>query len=234
MTGGGSGPGTAKKEVTRGGHTPTGTSADRRARTATKGSQKAERTRQALVDAARRVFERDGYMEARVSDIVREAELAHGSFYTYFTSKRDVFDEVLAGVRAAINEAVAHAPEDVAGDTLGNLDRANRRYLKVHRANATMLALSDQVAATDAKVMATRRETRRTHVARVERTILTLQRRGLADPGIDAHSVAGALVSMLSSFAYWSTVVPGEYDEEVTAQVLTTIWGRAIGLSHSH
>ncbi|ODU07722.1 MAG: hypothetical protein ABS81_00640 [Pseudonocardia sp. SCN 72-86] len=177
------------------------------------------------------MFERDGYMDARVSDIVREADLAHGSFYTYFTSKRDIFDEVLADVRTVINEAVSHAPEDVTGDTLGNLDRANRRYLKAHQANATMLALADQVAATDEKVMATRRESRRTHVARVERTIQALQRRGLADPAIDAHTVAGALVSMLSSFAYWSTVVPGEYDEETTAQVLTTIWGRAIGLT---
>lgn len=177
------------------------------------------------------MFERDGYMDARVTDIVAEANLAHGSFYTYFTSKRDVFEAVLAEVRVVINEAVSHAPEDVTGDTLGNLDRANRRYLRAHRANAKLLALADQVAATDPAVMATRRETRRTHVARVEQTIRALQGRRLADDEIDAHTVAGALVSMLSSFAYWSTVVPGEYDEETTASVLSTIWARAIGLT---
>ncbi|MGH2927257.1 MAG: TetR family transcriptional regulator, partial [Solirubrobacteraceae bacterium] len=49
------------------------------------------RTRAALIDAARRVFERDGYLEARVADIAAAAGVAHGSFYTYFDSKDDVF-----------------------------------------------------------------------------------------------------------------------------------------------
>ena len=45
--------------------------------------------------AARRVFERDGYFGARVADITAEAGVAHGSFYTYFASRQDVFVAVL-------------------------------------------------------------------------------------------------------------------------------------------
>ena len=222
---------TPAKPVTRGGHTPTGTAADRRAKTATSGTAKSERTRQALIAAARVVFEQSGFMDARVADIVSAAGIAHGSFYTYFTSKQDVFNAVMAEVREAINEAVAHAHEDVPGDTLGNLDRANRRYLRAHRANATMLALIDQVASTDDEVRRTRRQSRQRHVARVERTIIALQNRGLADQELDVHAVAGALVSMLSSFAYWSAITPGEYDEETVAQTVTSIWARAVGLT---
>ncbi len=217
--------------VTRGGHVPTGTSADRRARTATSGTAKSERTRESLISAARVVFERSGYLNARVSDIVEEAGLAQGSFYTYFKSLRGVFDAIRAEVSAAIDEAVAHAAEDVLGDAIGNLRRSNRRYLKVHAANARMLAIVDQVASSDPEVLQSRREGRQRHVGRVERTIRHLQERGLADRSLDAHTVAGALVAMLSSFAAWSTINPGEYDEEVVANTVTTIWVRALGMN---
>ena len=33
------------------------------------------------------VFERDGYLEARLTDITAEAHCSTGSFYTYFDSK---------------------------------------------------------------------------------------------------------------------------------------------------
>ena len=41
-----------------------------------------KRTRDALVAAARKVFERDGYLDSRLVDIVQEAGCSIGSFYT--------------------------------------------------------------------------------------------------------------------------------------------------------
>jgi hypothetical protein len=67
-------------------------------------------------------------------------------------------------------------------------------------------------------------------VERVERTITSLQDRGLADPDIDPHTSAGALVSMLSSFAHWSSILSEEYEEEAVVQTVTAIWVKAIGL----
>jgi AcrR family transcriptional regulator len=40
------------------------------------------RMRKALVSAARRVFERDGYLDARIVDITADARVATGSYYT--------------------------------------------------------------------------------------------------------------------------------------------------------
>src|SRR4051794_2983245 len=54
------------------------------------------RTRSALVSAARAVFERDGFVGARVTDIAAHAGVAHGTFYTYFDSKEAVFRDVIA------------------------------------------------------------------------------------------------------------------------------------------
>ena len=58
-------------------------------------SQRGTRTRASLVAAARAVFERDGYLASRVTDIADEARVAHGTFYTYFDSKDEVFAAVL-------------------------------------------------------------------------------------------------------------------------------------------
>ena len=51
-----------------------------------------EEKRRLIIDAAVRVFARDGYHTSRVSDIAEEAGIAHGLLYHYFSSK----DEVLA------------------------------------------------------------------------------------------------------------------------------------------
>jgi AcrR family transcriptional regulator len=64
----------------------------------------AARNRQALVAAARRVFERDGFVTARITDIADEAGLAHGSFYPHFQSKEDA----LAAVLGEVEEEMLH------------------------------------------------------------------------------------------------------------------------------
>jgi AcrR family transcriptional regulator len=55
-----------------------------------------ERTRSALVAAARRVFERDGFQESRLTDITAEANCSTGTFYTYFQSKEEILDAVFS------------------------------------------------------------------------------------------------------------------------------------------
>ncbi len=58
-------------------------------------TKKAEDTkpdrRDDLLTAARKVFREKGYDGATVSDIVREAGVAQGTFYLYFPTKRDAF-----------------------------------------------------------------------------------------------------------------------------------------------
>ena len=48
--------------------------------------------RQAILEAARQVFARLGADAATVRDIIRETDLAAGTFYNYFKSKEDVFE----------------------------------------------------------------------------------------------------------------------------------------------
>ncbi len=52
--------------------------------------RKAEK-RERLLAAARKLFIERGYHETRPQDIAREADVAHGTFYSHFNDKREIF-----------------------------------------------------------------------------------------------------------------------------------------------
>lgn len=48
-----------------------------------------------IIQSARRLFNRHGFDNVSVSEIMAGAGLTHGGFYSYFTSKSDLYSEVL-------------------------------------------------------------------------------------------------------------------------------------------
>ena len=72
----------SSSESRRAGHAPTGRRAGRD-------------VRELLVASAAEVFARDGFHASRVSDIVRGAGVAQGTFYLYFETKEAVFVELV-------------------------------------------------------------------------------------------------------------------------------------------
>jgi len=66
--------------------------------------------RREILEAAERVFARNGYHGATVEQIAQEAEFGVGTLYTFFKSKEELYKEVLAGI---IEEAMALARERV-------------------------------------------------------------------------------------------------------------------------
>jgi AcrR family transcriptional regulator len=55
-----------------------------------------EARRQAILDAAGRVFSRKGFYEATLDEIAAEAELAKGTLYNYYKDKQDIFVSLFA------------------------------------------------------------------------------------------------------------------------------------------
>jgi len=51
--------------------------------------------RRAIIDSARRLFNRYGFESVSLSQIMAGAGLTHGGFYSYFDSKSDLYSEVL-------------------------------------------------------------------------------------------------------------------------------------------
>lgn len=65
-----------------------------------------EERRREFVDAAEKLFKKNGIMDTTVSNIVRELDVAKGLFYYYFRSKDDVIDAVSRKYNEAFNESM--------------------------------------------------------------------------------------------------------------------------------
>ena len=70
-----------------------------------------ERTRQKLLESAERIFAEVGYHEASIVKITEAAGVGQGTFYLYFTSKKQVFDEVVLDLNARVRAAMTEAAE---------------------------------------------------------------------------------------------------------------------------
>ena len=194
-------------------------------------SKKGAKTRSRLMDAAKTVFERDGFLDARIVDIAETAGLAAGSFYHYFDSKEQIFREV-----AQAQEERLTAPADDAdvGDTPSpreRIRRANRRYLERYRDEAALMGVIEQVSRYDAEVNAARMATMKHFVERAERAIRRMQRDKLVDRKVDPTFAADALGAMVARFAeIWLVQGYREYDFDDAVEQLTLLWGNALGL----
>ncbi|XVQ14947.1 TetR/AcrR family transcriptional regulator [Spirillospora sp. CA-255316] len=192
-------------------------------------TSRGRQTRAHLVEAAKAVFERDGFLHARIADICDAAGVSHGSFYTYFISKEEIFKEVADSVELDLL-ALDPAPADA--DPVQRVRAANEHYLRVYRANAKIMKVIHQVSTIDAEVRETRLQRQDAFARAIERRIRRLQEAGLADPGVDAAYAAHALGGMVAHFAdhlFDTGNAPGS-DLATATDQLTRIWTNAVGM----
>jgi AcrR family transcriptional regulator len=77
--------------------------------------------RSELIAAAREVFAEKGVANAAVSDIVRAAGVAQGTFYLYFDAKTDVINAVVDGMAEELVESVERSVAATTGDGAAKL-----------------------------------------------------------------------------------------------------------------
>ncbi len=65
-------------------------------------TQRGQRTRSRLLEAAEQVFGEHGFERASIVDITRAASVAQGTFYVYFESKKEIFTELVESLGRAL------------------------------------------------------------------------------------------------------------------------------------
>lgn len=77
-------------------------------------AQKSEEIRDALFQAAAETVGEYGYIDTSIARITQRADLAQGTFYNYFGSRQDIFDELLPVLGAKM---MLHIRQQVRGAT---------------------------------------------------------------------------------------------------------------------
>ncbi|SRR6266566_1106996 len=197
-------------------------------------SAKGRRTRARFLEAGKAVFERDGFLQARISDIAAEAGVSHGSFYHYFDTKEELFREIAeeVEVRLVSMDDIAHNIDDEAGP-IDRIRAANRSYLSAYRKEARIMRVIEEVSRYNEDVRMARAKRDDYLTVRTESAIARLQAEGVADRRIDTRHAAIALGGMVAKFAEMMFIGGAKFDLDTAVDQLTLLWANALGIQEN-
>lgn len=188
------------------------------------------RTRAALVGAARTVFERDGFLASRLTDITAEASCSTGTFYTYFNSKEEIFLAVMEAARdEMLHPGMPHVEE--ADDPVAVIEASNRAYFETYKRNGRLMRLQEQVATIDEDFRRRRLERGEAFARRNAKSIQKLQEDGRVDTTLDPMMTSRALSGMVSRLAYSSFALGEDWSVDDLVETSTRLWANALGLT---
>ncbi|MFH5821705.1 TetR/AcrR family transcriptional regulator [Georgenia sp. AZ-5] len=97
-------------------------------------TERGTRTRRRILDVAATVFAERGYHDASIVKITEAAQVAQGTFYLYYSSKQEVFEEVVRDLNSRVRQAMFAAssaqPDRLAAERAGF--RAYFRFTAQH------------------------------------------------------------------------------------------------------
>jgi AcrR family transcriptional regulator len=168
---------------------------------ATPTTKKGLRTRNKILEAAGRVFSRDGYVEARMLDIAIDAGLSTGGLYRYFDNKTEVFAALIADLHEEFYRYSGHTREILKEDPLAALTEANRGYIEHYYRNRHVMRAFIEAAAIEERFRAILYSMRERHVRRFANAYRELH--GDDDVrGVSVETMTDALACMVEQTCY--------------------------------
>jgi len=149
-----------------------------------------------LLEAARRVFERDGYHGTTVSAVVQAAGLSQGAFYLYFADKKGIFAALQDEMATLLRRRIYWATRDVP-DARQRLEAGLEAFFEFYDDySAYNRRLTIEALGIDESFEARQTELHQTLAAAFEPTLRQL--------GVRATAMAAfGLLGMAAQIAYW-------------------------------
>ena len=165
-----------------------------------------ERTLRRILDAALEEFGERGFSDGSIVGITQRAQVALGTFYTYFDSKEAVFKALVSHMSAQVRDHVAPALA-LATDALDAEERALQSYLAFARTQKQVYRIIDEAEFADPKGF---EEHYRTTALRIAARLDAGKAKGelVADPSplaseVEAWAIMGMNVFLGLRFAVW-------------------------------
>jgi AcrR family transcriptional regulator len=165
-------------------------------------AQAREKRRGELLKAATRVFAKQGYRAASISNIIAAAGAARGTFYLYFRSKQDILFAVIEDLREQQKVFIAQLSEQEGRVTHSNPREQARQgflaWLRFYdqRRDALKILLRE-ANLIDASLEEKRAEVRRGVVEYLSKRIRHRQSEGLFQREISSEIASHCLIGML-------------------------------------
>lgn len=183
------------------------------------------RTRADILAAARQVFSKVGYVDARMSDVVETSALSMGAVYRYFDNKEDLFASVIEDLHEDLFKA-SRSSTDLKSDPYQALYEANYGYLKLYHDNRDLMRAFIGSTMVEARFLEIWWNMRERHVSRFTAVV---SRTGLSEvDGVDLHTAGQAMASLVEQSAFvWfahESLLKSPVDVDTAARVVTRSW----------
>jgi len=190
-------------------------------------SEKAKRTRQKILDAAKAVFLEQGFLKATAEEISNKAEVGYGTFYLYFTDKRQAMHTILSEVNDKLYELGETEKTRQGLGPLVTIKAIIRSFFDSFKENVDVLKIFNELAATDPDFKAQHDEVRARLVNRIKEHILKGAEIGnvrQVDPEIAAISLSGLIESIAIEWFFNNR----NYDKEKVIETVSKLYYYAI------
>ena len=193
--------------------------------------RKGRETDEAFRAAARAVFAREGYLNAKISDIAAEAGRSVASFYNYYDTKADLLIALAEEFHAEATQ-MAVLPYRQGLSREDALRQAVAGFWQTYAKRRGELIGIFQAAMLDGEFRDRWLKIRAEAITRIAREIRLAQAAGDC-PGVDPALTASALSAMLEHFCYIWLGQGGEradmqFDDQRALDALATIWVKSI------
>ena len=191
------------------------------------------RSRAALVAAARTMFRSKGYSNTTIADITGEAGRAPGSFYTYFTNKEELLEQLAEDFKTEV-ESHMSTLDLVSTEPYELIRELCAVYWHGCRDHSAELAAMFQAAMQNEHFKARWQEIRTDMRRKIAAAIVNTKKSGLAmPPNPDPDALASAIGSMMTYFTYTWLIDGGESDrtsltDDVAIDTMARVFYRSV------
>ena len=197
-------------------------------------SRQAADTQRRIVEAAGRLFLRDGYAATSINSIAAEAGVAVQTVYASMRTKKDILEAVVQlGVRGAEGEVplVESSPwqaMDAEADPRRKLAMFARIHREICEREASLFVVLEVAAAVDPEIEPLLQDKERFRYHDQARVARSLRRRGQLQAGLSARKAADIIWALASERVYVALVREREwraeeYEAWLTNQLVATL-----------
>lgn len=167
-------------------------------------SLKAQRTRQKILEAARAIFAERGFAKATAEEISTRAGVGYGTFYLYFTDKKQALHTILSEVDDQLYQT-SYSESKLGLGALAPIKAIISSFFDSFKANADVLKICHELSASDPDFKEQHDKVRGRLVNRIKEHI----QKGLefgnvrnVDPEVTSFAIAGLVETIANEWFF--------------------------------